>query len=41
VAFFARMPLLLTPDDDTLVLEFLQTNMVPGMVSGKERDRVL
>jgi hypothetical protein len=27
--------------DDTLVLEFLQTNMVPCMVSAKERDRVL
>ncbi len=27
--------------DDTLVLEFLRTNMVPGMVSAKERDRVL
>jgi hypothetical protein len=27
--------------DDTLVLEFLQTSMVSGMVSAKERDRVL
>ncbi len=27
--------------DDTLVLEFLQTSMVPGMVSVKERNRVL
>ncbi len=27
--------------DDTLVLEFLRTSMVPGMVSAKERDRVL
>ncbi len=27
--------------DDTLVLEFLWTNMVPGMVSAKERNRVL
>ncbi len=27
--------------DDTLVLDFLQTSMVPGMVSAKERDRVL
>ncbi len=27
--------------DDTLVLEFLHTNMVPCMVSAKERDRVL
>ncbi len=27
--------------DDTLVLEFLRTGMVPGMVSAKERDRVL
>jgi hypothetical protein len=27
--------------DDTLVLEFLQTSMVPGMVSAKERNRVL
>ncbi len=27
--------------DDTLVLEFLQTNMVLGMVSAKERDHVL
>jgi hypothetical protein len=27
--------------DDTLVLEFLQTSMVPGMVSAKEKDRVL
>jgi hypothetical protein len=27
--------------DDTLVLEFLQTNMVPSMVSAKERGRVL
>ncbi len=27
--------------DDTLVLEFLRTNMVPSMVSAKERDRVL
>ncbi len=26
--------------DDTLVLEFLRTSMVPGMVSAKERDRV-
>jgi hypothetical protein len=27
--------------DDTLMLEFLRTNMVSGMVSAKERDRVL
>jgi hypothetical protein len=27
--------------DDTLVLEFLRTNMVPGMMSTKERDRTL
>jgi hypothetical protein len=27
--------------DDTLVLEFLRTSMVSGMVSAKERDRVL
>jgi hypothetical protein len=27
--------------DDTLVLEFLQTNMVLGMVNAKERNRVL
>jgi len=27
--------------DDTLVLEFLWTNMVPCMVSAKERDYVL
>jgi len=27
--------------DDTLVLEFLRTNMVSSMVSAKERDRVL
>jgi hypothetical protein len=27
--------------DDTLVLEFLQTSMVPGMVNAKERDHVL
>ncbi len=27
--------------DDTLVLEVLQTSMVPGMVSAKERDHVL
>jgi hypothetical protein len=27
--------------DDTLVLEFLWTNMVPGMVCAKERNRVL
>jgi hypothetical protein len=27
--------------DDTLVLEFLWTSMVPGMVNAKERDRVL
>jgi len=27
--------------DDTLVLEFLRTNMVSDMVSAKERDRVL
>jgi hypothetical protein len=27
--------------DDTLVLEFLRTSMVLGMVSAKERDRVL
>jgi hypothetical protein len=27
--------------DDTLVLEFLQTSMVLGMVSAKEKDRVL
>jgi hypothetical protein len=27
--------------DDTLVLEFLRTSMVPGMVSAKEKDRVL
>jgi hypothetical protein len=27
--------------DDILVLEFLQINMVSGMVSAKERDRVL
>jgi hypothetical protein len=27
--------------DDTLVLEFLRTNMVPSMVSAKERDHVL
>jgi hypothetical protein len=27
--------------DDILVLEFLRTSMVPGMVSAKERDRVL
>ncbi|CAK9879986.1 unnamed protein product [Sphagnum jensenii] len=27
--------------DDTLVLEFLRDSMVPGMVSAKERDRVL
>jgi hypothetical protein len=27
--------------DNTLVLEFLWTSMVPGMVSVKERDRVL
>ncbi len=27
--------------DDTLVLEFLRTSMVPSMVSAKERDRVL
>jgi hypothetical protein len=27
--------------DDTLVLEFLRTNMVSGVVSAKERDRVL
>ncbi len=27
--------------DDTLVLEFLRTSMVPGMVSAKERDYVL
>ncbi len=27
--------------DDTLVLEFLRTNMVPSMVSAKERNRVL
>jgi len=27
--------------DDTLVLEFLWTSMVPSMVSAKERDRVL
>ncbi len=27
--------------DGTLVLEFLWTNMVLGMVSAKERDRVL
>jgi hypothetical protein len=26
--------------DDTLVLEFLQTSMVPGMVNAKEKDRV-
>ncbi len=26
--------------DDTLVLDFLRTNMVPNMVSAKERDRV-
>jgi hypothetical protein len=26
--------------DDTLVLEFLRSSMVPGMVSAKERDRV-
>ncbi len=26
--------------DDTLVLEFLRTSMVPGMVSAKERDHV-
>jgi len=26
---------------DTLVLEFLRTSMVPGVVSAKERDRVL
>ncbi len=26
--------------DDTLVLEFLWTSMVSGMVSAKERDRV-
>jgi hypothetical protein len=27
--------------DDALVLKFLWTNMVPGMVSAKEKDRVL
>ncbi len=27
--------------DDTLVLEFLRTSMVPSMVSAKERDHVL
>ncbi len=27
--------------DDTLVLEFLRTNMVSSMVSAKEKDRVL
>jgi hypothetical protein len=27
--------------DDTLVLEFLRTSMVPSMVNAKERDRVL
>jgi hypothetical protein len=27
--------------DDTLVLVFLQTSMVPGMVNAKERDHVL
>ncbi|CAM6073098.1 unnamed protein product [Sphagnum tenellum] len=27
--------------DDTLVLEFLRTSMVSGMVNAKERDRVL
>ncbi len=27
--------------DDTLVLEFLRTSMVSGMVSAKQRDRVL
>ncbi len=27
--------------DDTLVLEFLRTNMVPSMVSAKEKDHVL
>ncbi|CAM6024577.1 unnamed protein product [Sphagnum balticum] len=27
--------------DDTLVLEFLRTNMVPGMVSAKEKDHVV
>jgi hypothetical protein len=27
--------------DDTLVLEFLRTNMVPSMVNAKEKDRVL
>jgi hypothetical protein len=27
--------------DDTLVLEFLRINMVPGMVSAKERDHAL
>jgi hypothetical protein len=27
--------------DDTSVLEFLRTNMVPGMVSAKERHHVL
>jgi hypothetical protein len=27
--------------DDTLVLEFLRTSMVPCMVNAKEKDRVL
>jgi hypothetical protein len=27
--------------DDTLVLEFLRTSMVPNMVSAKEKDYVL